>query len=151
MVSLKVEVRGLDRLERMLGGDLVDDLLRPGFEKASVIVEGAAKGNVHRVTGKLQGSLGHFLDGRGSGLAAHIGPQPGLGQPRGYSASMTGRWRKPRKGTNRGDPTEYGQYEEQGTRYREGHPFLEPALRDNLGQIERVISDEANKALERRA
>lgn len=151
MPEIRVRVNGLDKLERALGGDLLDDLLRPGFEKSSVVIEGAAKGNVHRVTGKLQQSVGHFLDGRGASLAAHVGPQPGLGQSRHYSEGMTSRWRKPRKGRNTGDPQQYAQYEERGTRYRPGHPFLEPALTDNLGQIEDIIGREANAALERRA
>lgn len=149
---ISVRVIGASALAAALtDGDLVDALLRPGFEQAAVIVEGAAKGNAHRVTGKLQGSLGQFIDGHGADIAAHIGPQPGLGQPRGYSASQTSRWKKPRQGRNTGDPTVYGLFEEKGTRYREGHPFLEPALTDNLGRIEDVITAGAQAGIDRMA
>ena len=150
MPEIRIRVNGLERLERAVGGDLLDDLLRPGFAKSAVVVEGAWKDKVHRVTGKYQQSIGHHLDGRGASLAAHVGPQPGLGQPRHYTEGMTSRWKKPRKGRNTGDPQDYAQFEEQGTRYREGHPFLEPALTDNLGQIEDIIEREANAALGRR-
>ena len=151
MPSLTVTIRGAAELARALGdGDLLDDLLRPGFEKASIVIEGSAKGRVHRVTGKLQGSLGHHLDGHGADLEARIGPQPGLGQPRRYSEAMTSRWKKPRAGINRGDPQDYAIHEEQGTRSRPGHPFLEPSLTENIGQIERVITSEADRAMSRR-
>ena len=150
MPDITVRVRGLDELRGALGGDLIDDLLRPGLAKAAVIVEGAWKAKAHRVTGKYQGSIGHHLDGHGAGLAARIGPQPGLGQPRRYSRGMTGRWRKPRDGVNRGDPQVYAVFEDQGTRYRPGHPAAEPALNENIDQIGRVIASEADKAMERR-
>lgn len=152
MADISVRVIGASALAAALtDGNLVDALLRPGFKAAAVIVEGAARGKVHRVTGKLQGSLGEFIAGHGSDIEAHIGPQPGLGQPRGYSAGQTSRWQTPRKGRNTGDPTVYGVFEEKGTRYREGHPFLEPALTDNLGRIEDVIASEAQAGLERLA
>lgn len=148
---MRITIRGATALARSLSdGDLLDDLLRPGFGKAAVIVEGAWKGKAHRVTGKYQGSIGHDLTGRGADLAARIGPQPGLGQPRQYSAGMTNRWKKPRRGVNRGDPQVYAVYEDQGTRYRLGHPAAEPALSENVDQIGRVIASEADRAMERR-
>lgn len=138
--DIRVQVRGLRELAAKLGdGDLLDRILRPGFERAAVIVEGAATENAHRVTGKLQGSLGYFMEGHGAGLEAHIGPQPGMGAPARYSKADTAHWKTPRDGVNKGDPTEYGRYEEEGTSSREGHPFLEPALNDNIGQIEDTI------------
>ena len=146
--GFRIQIHGLQQLRHRLGdGDLIDRMLRPGFEQAAVIVEGAATDNVHRITGKLQRSLGYYLDGHGIGLEAHIGPQPGMSQPAGYTAGETSGWRTPRSGTNTGDPTEYGRYEEEGTRYREGHPFLEPALTDNVNRIEDVIERNAEAAL----
>lgn len=138
--AFRVEIRGLRRLVLRLDDDgLLDAMLRPGFEQAATIVEGAATDNAHRVTGKLQRSIGYYLEGRGANLAAHIGPQPGMSAPAHYTIADTGRWKTPRSGTNTGDPQEYGRYEEEGTRYREGHPFLEPALLDNIGRIEHAI------------
>ena len=151
MPEIQIKVKGIERLERALGGDFIDDLLRPGLGKAAVIVEGAWKGKAHRVTGKYQGSIGHRLEGHGSGLQARVGPQPGLGQPRHYTASMSSRWKRPRAGTNRGDPQVYAVFEDQGTRYREGHPAAEPAVRDNADRIASVVQAEADRALDRRS
>ena len=146
-MNIKVTIKGARELARSLDDDgFLDRALRPGFQKSAVGVEGAARGKVHTVTRKLQGSLGHELMGRGASLEAHIGPQPGLGQPRGYSESDTGRWKKPRKGRNKGDPQIYGQFEEEGTRYRPAHPFLEPALDENVGRIEDLIIDSIDAA-----
>ena len=139
-MNLRVQVRGAKELARTLGdGNLLDRALRPGFQKSAVVVEGAARAKVHTVTRKLQGSLGYEMQGHGASLEAHIGPQPGTGQPRGYSESDTARWKKPRSGRNKGDPQAYGKFEEEGTRYRPAHPFLEPALDENVGRIEDLI------------
>jgi len=149
--SLTVTIRGAAELARALGdGDLLDDLLRPGFAKASIIVEGAWKRKTHIVTRKYHDSIGQHLAGHGAGLQARIGPQPGFGQPRPYSERQTSRWRKPRKGINRGDPQVYAKSEDQGTPFRPGHPAAEPALHENIGQIERVITSEADRAMSRR-
>lgn len=151
MPDFSITIKGAAELSRALTDQgLLDDLLRPGFEKASVIVQGDAVRNVHKVTRKLAGSLGHVLEGRGANLQARIGPQPGLDQPRGYTESQTSRWKKPRRGVNRGDPRVYAEFEEQGTRHRPGHPFLVPALTDNIDRIGNVIVDEAERAMERR-
>ena len=146
-MNVRIEVRGAREIARALGPAHLDGALRSGFTKAAIIVEGAARANVHTVTRKLQGSLGHQVSGQGFGLEARIGPQPGLGQPRGYSASDTGRWKKPRAGRNKGDPQVYAGFEEEGTRYRPPHPFLEPALESNLGRVEDVIQDAIDDAL----
>lgn len=147
-MQIKVTVKGARELARSLGDDgFLDRALRPGFQKSAVVVEGSARGKVHTVTRKLQGSLGHELLGRGAGLEAHIGPQPGLGQPRGYSESDTGRWKRPSKGRNKGDPQVYAQFEEEGTRYRPAHPFLEPALTENEGRIEDLILQSVDEAI----
>lgn len=146
-MNLKVTVKGARELARELGDDgLLDRALRPGFQKSAVVVEGAARGKVHTVTRKLQGSLGYEMTGRGAGLEAHIGPQPGLGQPRGYSESDTSHWKKPRSGRNKGDPQVYGRFEEEGTKYRPAHPYLEPALDENVDRIERLILESIDKA-----
>lgn len=148
MANLTITVRGAKELAAALSDpDLIDRVLRPGFRDAAVIVEGAARANVHRVTGKLQGALGHTIDGHGRNLEARIGPQPGRGQPAKYDTSSTSAWKRPRPGTNKGDPREYATYEEGGTRYRPGHPFLEPALTENIDRIENAMQDAANAVL----
>ena len=147
-MNIRIEVKGARQLARAFGDDsFLDRALRPGFQKSAVVIEGSARGKVHTVTRKLQGSLGHELQGRGASLEAHIGPQPGLGQPRGYSASDTARWKKPRAGRNKGDPQTYAPFEEEGTRYRPAHPFLEPALDENEGRIEDLILSSVDAAI----
>ena len=148
---ISVKINGIAELTKGLG-DGLDAALRPAFKVAAVIVEGSARGKVHKVTRKLVTSISHRLDGQGMGIEAHIGPQEGsqnLGA-RGYTASQTSHWKKPRKGKNTGDPTVYGKFEEEGTRYRAGHPFLEPALTENVDRITNGIASEIGKALERR-
>jgi hypothetical protein len=151
VADLSITVTGLDHLIRELEApDLLDDLLRPGMTKAGVIVEGAWKGKAHRVTGKYQGSIGNEVTGRGADIAARIGPQPGLGQPRHYTKAQTSRWKKPRDGVNTGDPQVYAEYEDQGTRNRPGHPAAEPALSENTGRIGQAITDGAQAVMERK-
>jgi hypothetical protein len=149
-ISLRIE--GLDELVRALGGqDMLDHALRPGFNRAGAIVEGAWKQKVHVVTRKYQSSIGYEVTGHGASIATHIGPRPGLGQPRHYSKSSTGRWRKPRDGVNRGDPQVYAKFEDQGTRYRPGHPAAEPALAENADRIVDGIRDGFAKSIEKAA
>lgn len=144
----RVVVKGAKELAAALSDPaLFDRILRPGFEKAAVIIVDDAKGKVHRVTGKLGRSLGARVEGRGRDLTGIAGVQPGRGQPAPYDRSSTSAWKRPRSGTNTGDPREYGFYEEHGTRHRPGHPFLEPALNDNLGRIENVIGEEAERVI----
>lgn len=148
MGEFRVTIRGAKELARKLGdGNMLDRILRPGFEQAAVIVEGAATDNAHRVTGKLQRAIGSYVEGRGASLAAHIGPQPGMAAPARYTKADTAHWKTPRNGVNTGDPTEYGRYEEEGTSTHEPHPFLEPALSDNVGRIEDAIERAAERVL----
>lgn len=140
VTGFHVQIKGARELAAKLGdSSLLDRILRPRFEAAATIVEGAAIDNAHRVTGKLQRSIGQQINGAGASLEARIGLQPGMGAPASYGTGDTSHWKTPRSGTNTGDPQEYGVYEEEGTRYHEPHPFLEPALDDNLGQIEDVF------------
>jgi hypothetical protein len=75
-ISLRIE--GLDELVRALGGqDMLDRALRPGFNRAGAIVEGAWKQKVHVVTRKYQSSIGYEVTGHGASIATHIGPRPG--------------------------------------------------------------------------
>ena len=140
---IRIEIRGLAQIRDALSGGLGD--LTPGFEKAGAIVEAAWKRRVHTVTRKYQGSLGHHVDG----MSVRVGPQPGYGSPRKYTRGQTGSWKTPRDGTNRGDPREYAVYEDQGTRYREGHPAAEPALRENIDEVVDAIVSGITSALER--
>lgn len=148
MVS--VTVKGAKELANALSDpDLLDRILRPGFDKAAVKVVSSAKADVHRVTQKLGGSIGSPRDGvapydmagHGSSLSATIGIGPNRKQPANYTRSQTSRWKKPRDGTNTGDPQEYAFYEERR------HPFLEPAVMDNLDAIERLIGEEADRVM----
>lgn len=154
---ISVRIKGADELRRKLQDPvLADAALRPGFAQAAIIVEGQAKRKVHFITGKLQSSIGHVIEGRGWDLLARVGPQPGHDAPR-----LTARLGVPgarsfgkvhpqrRRAVNRGDPREYGWWEEKGNRYRPGHPFLEPALTDNLGRIKGVIAAAVQRALSR--
>lgn len=140
---IRIEVKGLNQIVTALQAGIGD--LSPGFEKAGAIVEAGWKRRVHTVTRKYQGSIGH----RVSGMSVRIGPQPGYGSPRRYTRSQTGAWKKPRDGTNRGDPREYAVFEDQGTRYRAGHPAAEPALRENLDEVVDAIVSGITSALER--
>jgi len=140
-IAASVKIRGIDHVRGRLQPDNIDNAIRPAFEASAVLVEGDAKRAVHRVTGKLQGSLGHEVTGSGFNTQASIGPQPGLAQPRHYAKSQTGRWKKPRDGVNKGDAQVYGRYEEEGTRYRPAHPFLVPALLKNGNRIVQIVSE----------
>lgn len=140
---IRIEVRGLSQIVNALQAGIGD--LSPGFEKAGAIVEAGWKRRVHQVTRKYQGSIGHKVDG----MSVRIGPQPGYGSPRKYTRGQTGAWKKPRDGTNRGDPREYAVFEDQGTRYRAGHPAAEPALRENLDEVVDAIVSGITSALER--
>ena len=144
---IKVEVRGLAAIPRALGDpNLLGSAMGPALERAGTIVEAGWKRRVHTVTRKYQGSLGHKVDG----MTVRIGPQPGYGSPRKFSASQTSGWKKPRDGTNRGDPREYALFEDQGTRYRPGHPAAEPALRENIDEVVDALVSGISDALNRR-
>ena len=136
-IAASVKIRGLDHLKSKLQPDNIDDAIRPAFEASSVLVEGDAKRNVHRVTGKLEASIGHKITGSGFDTRSSIGPQPGFDKPRKYYKSQTGRWKKPRDGTSLGDPQHYARVEEQGysKKGRTAHPYLVPALHKNRTEI----------------
>jgi hypothetical protein len=145
MISIKV--RGLAEITRALGDpNLLGSALRPALERAGTIVEAGWKRRVHTVTRKYQGSLGHRVDD----LSVRIGPQPGYGSPRRYTRGQTGAWKTPRDGTNRGDPREYALFEDQGTRYRPGHPAAEPALAENVDEVVDALVSGISDALNRR-
>jgi HK97 gp10 family phage protein len=150
-MTISVRINGIEALTRGLGEGL-DAAIRPAFKIAAVIVEGSARSKVHKVTRKLATSISHRIEGQGLDISAHIGPQQGSGNlgARSYSVSDTQAWKTPRAGRNTGDPTVYGKFEEEGTRYRKAHPFLEPALTENVGRITNGIAAEISRALERR-
>jgi hypothetical protein len=141
-MRISIAVHGINEVTRRLSQPL-GDALTPGLRRAGVILEAGWKRRVHVVTRKAQASLGHKVEG----TTLRVGPQPGFGSPRKYSKSQTSAWRKPRDGTNRGDPREYLVFEDQGTRFRPGHPAAEPALRENVDEIVDAISDAIRAAL----
>lgn len=40
-----------------------------------------------------------------------------------------------------GSDVEYAEYEEVGTRRRRGHPYIRPALENNIGQYEKIFAE----------
>lgn len=140
---IRIEVRGIGKITRALQSDFD---ITPALEKAGAIVEAGWKRRVHQVTRKYQGSLGHVVQG----MTVRVGPQPGFGAPRKYTASQAAHWKKPRDGTNRGDPREYAVFEDQGTRHRPGHPAAEPALEANRAEVIDAIRDGIEAEIRRR-
>jgi len=142
VVSARVTIKGIDRLTADLKGGLgIPRGVERGINLASAVVEEAAKNKVHILSGKLKSSLGYTIRGSGMDTTGVIGPQPGFGQPRGYTY-------KGKKVWNRGDPAKgkkgkpgYGLWEEVGNRWRSGHPFLVPALLNNADRIRGIIND----------
>ena len=145
-MRITIQVKGAAEIARKLGDpNLLSGALGPGLRRAGVILEAGWKRRVHTVTRKAQGSLGHKVEG----TTLRVGPQPGYGSPRKYSRAQTGAWKKPRDGVNRGDPREYLIFEDQGTRYRPGHPSAEPALDASRDQVIDAIVDSLRKQIER--
>ena len=144
-MTIRIHVTGIDEAFHKLDAKNKGPILRKAFHTAGVIVEGAARTNVHKITRKLAQSLDVRMTGSGMTTAAHIGPLRQMPGARGFSKNMTSqeafhKWKRPHKGVNSGDPRIYGKFEEEGTDYRAGHPFLVPALTDNIGRIKAVIS-----------
>ena len=145
-MRITIQVKGAAEIARKLSDpSLLSGALGPGLRRAGTILEAGWKRRVHTVTRKAQGSLGHKVEG----TTLRVGPQPGYGSPRKFSRAQTGAWKKPRDGVNRGDPQEYLRYEDQGTRYRAGHPAAEPALRENLDGVVDAITDALRSAISR--
>lgn len=138
---IRITVRGVDRI----ASGLRTPLGNSGFERAGAIVESNWKPRIHTVTRKAQGSIGHVVQG----MSVRVGPRPGYGTPRRYTAAQASRWKRPRDGVNRGDPREYLVYEDQGTRYRPGHPAAEPALRESVDPVVRAIAEGIENDLRR--
>jgi hypothetical protein len=160
MISITIGVNGLNELLRDAKlGFHVPEAVELGIKRASVFVEGAAKRRVHRQSRKLQASTGHNIEGSGLDTRGVVGPQPGFGAPRTYTAqsqrveiggyAFTDKSRRKVKRTNRGDPTVYGYWEEYGNRYREGHPWLVPSLMENEERITELVNAEVRKVLRR--
>ena len=154
---LTVEVRGFEALRRRAeDGFGVARGVELGIRQGSALVEAEAKRKVHKQSRKLHDSTGHNITGFGMDTEGRVGPQPGYGAPRGYDARIgpgqrievggyaftdTSRAKKRKvRRVNRGDPTEYGRYEEEGTRHRPGHPWLVPALDNNRQRITNIVN-----------
>lgn len=158
MPDISVSIRGLDRLLAQVKDGLgVETGFELGIRRSAIIVEADAKGNVHKITRKLHDSTGHDITGSGLDTEGVIGPRPGFGAPR---------------AGNRADPRDYARVEEEGfsgTQFvrahqrkggtvrahtrrvnRAAHPWLVPALTDNVGRIEKTINDAIDRELERR-
>ena len=178
--SFTVEIKGLEQLRKKAkDGFGVPRGAEKGIRQGSVIVEAAAKRKVHKLSRKLADSTGHNITGQGLDTQGVVGPRPGFGGPRGYdvttgsskiqvggfifSASAGGggaisgasQGARPKKRrvhrVNKSDPIVYGRYEEEGTRYRPGHPWLVPSLHDNESRItnavNRAVADELKKSI----
>jgi len=145
-MNIDVRLRGDDELRRRLSDPgLAELVLRPGLRDAALMVQAQAQRKVHIITSKLQRSLGYVIEGHGWSLLARIGPRPGFDQPQRGRSRATGK----RPQINRGDPREYGWWEEHGNRWRPAHPFLVPALTDNIYRIRAVMAAALQRALAR--
>jgi len=144
MISVKIE--GLDPILRTLHRypSELDGVLRPALEAGGVVLVGAQRRTVHKVTRKLAQSVGMTIQGQGAGVEVHVGLQPGLGTARGYTKSATSRWKTPRDGVNRGDPQDYGKYEEAR------HPFFIKSFVEKRAEVERAVLGRASRELQRR-
>ena len=177
--SFTVEIKGLEQLRKKAkDGFGVPRGVEVGIKQASVIVEGAAKRKVHKLSRKLADSTGHNITGQGLNTQGVVGPRPGFGGPRGYDVTLgsskiqvggflfpasaggcaisgASQGTRPKKRrvhrVNKSDPIVYGRYEEEGTRYRTGHPWLVPSLHDNESRItnavNRAVADELKKSI----
>jgi hypothetical protein len=144
VISVKVE--GLEPILRTLRRypSELDHILRPALQAGGVVLVGEQRRSVHKVTRKLAQAVGMTEQGQGAHVEVHVGLQPGLGTPRGYSESATGRWKTPRKGVNKGDPQVYGKYEEAR------HPFFIKSFVDKRSEVERAVMARAQQELQKR-
>jgi len=145
-MTWSVKVEGLDPIIRTLNRfpSELDNVLRPSLRAGGVVLFGEQRKAVHKVTRKLAQSIGMTEQGHGVGFEVHVGLQPGLGTPRGYSKSQTGRWQTPRDGVNRGDPRVYGKFEEAR------HPFFLKTFVDKRPQVMSAVLSRAQQELEKR-
>lgn len=141
-----VKIEGLEPVLRTLRKypQSLDGVLRPALKAGGVVLVGEQRRAVHKVTRKLAQAIGMTERGQGANVEVHVGLQPGLGTPRSYSESATSRWKKPRDGINRGDPQDYGKYEEAR------HPFFLKTFVDKRAEVERVVLARTSQELERR-
>lgn len=72
-MSVKVEIRGLERIMRKLGPGLIDKPLRRFFERAALAVENEAKKRSPVDTGRMRASLTHEIDRGRPPLWAKVG------------------------------------------------------------------------------
>lgn len=167
-MTISVRIKGIDALKSRLAPGDIAAALRKGLLAGAAVVETAAKRGVHSpdnpfvgkagrdiATGKLQSSLGiGNIEGSGLGLSVRVGhPHGRAGLPGGTFSRSTDTGRRTRSGgiipgrtggrRNKGDVTVYGKIEEKR------HPFLEPAVRDNVDDIVSAIEEPITRVLVR--
>ena len=145
-MSWSVKVEGTEPIVRALKEfpASLDSILRPALKAGGVVIVGAQRAKVHKVTRKLAQGIGMTEQGQGAAVEVHVGIQPGLGTPRAYSKSSTASWAKPRDGINRGDPQVYAKYEEAR------HPFFLNTFAQKRAEVERAILARASAEMQRR-
>lgn len=145
-MSWDIKVEGLAPIVRTLARypQELDGIVRPALKAGGTVIVGHQRQVVHKVTRKLAQAIGMTEQGHGAGVTVTVGLQPGLGTPRGYSEAATARWKTPRKGINKGDPQDYGKYEEAR------HPFFLQVYVKHRAEVEQVITARASAEMTKR-
>lgn len=161
MLSLKVDIKGIDQLKRKLGPSGMHAGIRLGLQQSGLIVQEAAQRSVHSPTNPYIGKAGHSVatgrlqaalgtsDVRGSGIDQEISVgtpygKTGLGTFARSARTPTGRGRhRQRTGgrRNTSDPNIYGPIEERF------HPSLGPSLEGNAQRIRDLLATALDRKL----
>jgi hypothetical protein len=80
-VRLRVEVRGLDRVERGLANapNTLEDQTRSAMTASLLLLEADQRRMVAQDTKRLLGSINHKITGRGANLTGRVGPSARYG------------------------------------------------------------------------
>lgn len=120
---LVIEVEGLEELQRALegfGGDW-SEVASEALGIGLATLESAAKVNAPVDTGRLRSSIASQIERTvGSEIVGKVGSN-----------------------------VEYASYQEYGTKYQSGKPYLRPALEQNLNTVVKQFEEGINRALAR--
>ena len=118
---LVIEVQGLKELQEALKdfGDHWDEIAHEALTPGLAALESEAKKLAPVDTGRLRASIASEVQrGAGSEIIGKVGSN-----------------------------VEYASYQEYGTRYQSGKPFLTPALERNVNRVVKLIEEGIDKAL----
>ncbi len=81
MAELSVQIIGLEKLQAgvLAGPGTLAQGVRTAMTAGSLIIEGAARANASKDTGRLGGSITHTISGGGANLSSRIGPSVAYG------------------------------------------------------------------------